>query len=189
MSIARKLRGVDKALKSATNRALNRAVSSARSKLMQGLRAGTGLPTKDLKSRVKMLRASSKRQDVALLVGTKVGIPLRKFRAKAKSMRVTHRNRKGRTKHYGATVKIGQGGRQLAPEGFLMNTPSGTPVVAKRKVQSDPRSKTAELRTKVFAEVAEATKGDVAKHMQDTFEKNVSHEIEYALKKKFSTKE
>jgi hypothetical protein len=180
MSFVRALRGVDKAIKQGVNRALNRALKSSRTKLVKEIKSGTSLKTDDVNARIRQLGANKDKQDIALLIATKIGVPIRKFSPREKRVRTSTGNKKA------VTAKIGAN-RQLVPGGFMVPVSGSNEIVAIRKNQSDSYSETTQPRTKIFTEVSESVKGDVHKHMHETFIKNVNHEIEFALKRKFSS--
>jgi hypothetical protein len=186
-------KGVDAAIKQGTARALNRALSSTKTKMVRTLREQTGLKTDVITARTRSLSATSSKLSVIFAIATKFGIALSKFAPSLKKVRVKQRN--GRTVlHYGVSAKIGQQARQLIPGAFFLVGKTGEAVLGRKSAYDKdgsysnptaPKYKTAQLRTRIFSEVAEQHQAEAQQYLADTFDKNVAHEIEYAIQKKF----
>lgn len=178
-------RGIDSAIKQGTARALNRALSSAKTKMVRALREETGLTNKVVNRRVLETKANQAKLRARLGIAIKVGIPLSEFSPKLKTSRVVHKGNRRATKHYGVSVKIGKQGRQLVPGGFLVSgRNSGKSLVLARKGKA-PRP-TVVLRTMLFTETAKAARAEAQRHMANTFNKDVSGYIDYEIKKRFT---
>ena len=178
------LKGVDKAIKKATTRALNRALDSGKAKMGKALRAETGLPNKTLNKRLILKRANDKKSRVKLFYGISAGISLGEFKPKVKAVRATHKNhRKGsKTKHYGVTVKIGKGARTLVPGGFVRTVKSGKTLVLARK--GEARRPTVAIRTGIFKDSVKANAASTDTHMMAEFNRIVHGYIEFEISKK-----
>lgn len=185
------LNGVDSAIKQGTARALNRALSSTKTKVVRQLRQDTGLKKDVVSTRTRFRKAKIDSLDVVIGIATKFGIPLRQFAAKAKNVRSAMGRR------IGATTKIGRQNRQLVPGGFLMNVGATTIVAGRTKAFSGlgsgegtytdskaARAPTTQLKTRAFSESAKDLQGPSEKHLKDTFERIVAHEIEYSVSRK-----
>jgi hypothetical protein len=178
-------RGIDAAIKQGTARALNRALSSTKTRAVRQLREETGLKTDVIAERMRARKATQKRLDAIIAIATKVGVALSRFSPKAKNVRVVPKGGLTKRTYEGVTVKIGKQPRQLAPGAFFLKGKRTDGVVIQRKGLS--KYPTFLPRVPIYGEVAAAHREENARHMRDTFEKNVAHEIDYAIQRKFSS--
>ena len=193
---------VKKASEKAKIRALNRALSSGSAQMRKALRQETGLTNRQLKKRIfeKKARTST----AVLSIATKVGIHLGEFKPKVKKVRVPGvviRGSKPKPRtYYGVTVKIGKQSRELVPGGWLWtsNRSLKDMVLARKKAfdyatgryiprhasaTSDRRPTTA-LKSDIVYKVAKANAPAVEKHMRESLEKNLAHELKYYMSRK-----
>lgn len=195
-SIKSQLKGIDKAIIQGSVRALNRALSSAKTQLVRNLKEDTGLKTDKVNSRVFPIKANNNKLLASLNVAVKFGVPLRQFSPKQKTVRVKHSTGGRARAHYGVTVKLGKQNRQLVPGAFLLDNKAGLIVVGRKGAFRGPnydyvnrraaRKPLVQLRTTIFQDSAHARKAEATKYMQQVFDKNINHEIEFAISKKFS---
>jgi hypothetical protein len=178
-------RGIDAAIKQGTARALNRALSSTKTKVVRQLREETGLKTDIITERMRARKANQSRLDAIIAIATKVGVALGRFNARPKTVRVAPRGAPKKRSYEGVSVKIGKQPRQLAPGAFFLKGKRTDGVVIQRKGLS--KYPTFLPRVPIYGEVAAAHREENARHMRDTFEKNVAHEIDYAIQRKFSS--
>ncbi len=193
-------KGIDSAIKQGTARALNRALSSAKTKMVRALREDTSLTTEVIKTRTRGRKAAQNRLGISLGIAVKFGVALTKFTPKEKKVRVK-RGGKGKAQLYrGITAKIGKGPRQLVPGAFGMDTKSKFIVAGRKQAFTDtnrghgvysnrtaPRKPTVQLKTTVFVDAAKANEAAVKADMKDTFNRIVAHEIDYAIAKQFKS--
>lgn len=179
------LKGIDQAIKQATARALNRALSSARTKITRDIASETGLPNKVIKTRMLETKARKDKLRARLGIATKVGVSLSEFKPRVKPVKVVHVGHSRPTTHYGVTVKLGNRGRDLVPGGFLSKgRGSGKQLVLARKGKA--RRPTVALRTMLFTDVAKAKQSEAQRHMLNQFNKDVAGYIDFEIKKKLS---
>jgi hypothetical protein len=187
-------RGIDTAIKSGTSRALNRALTSAKTKLVRALREETGLNTEVISTRTMSLKSQTNRLGVSLNIATKFGVPLSKFSPTLKRVQAQYKDGSVRART-GVTAKIGKGARQLVPGAFALDNKRGLVIVGRkaaydssgRYVDSRVQGKLTALKSNVFSESAKRNQPDVKKHLSDTFDKIVAHEINFAIQKKFDS--
>lgn len=186
-SIRSAIKGIDKAVQVGTARALNRALDNVRTKLAKDLRQDTGLKSERIKRRLLTRKASPEKLRSAINVAIKVGIALREFDPKEKIVR---RNKRA---YNGITVKIGRAPRQLVPGAFPLVGKTGEAVLIRKLSYTKagytrpdaPKYPLAQPRY----DIGPAAKGRARfamKDFQEAFDKRVSHEIQFALKKRFS---
>lgn len=209
-SIGQASRTVNSAVKKGSIRALNRAGTSARAEMARLLRQDTGLKKKDIDPRVAKMRAtkttsSTGSYKATVLILTKMGIPLDKFKPRRKTVTIPgirkpgQRGRPKSRKRVGVTVKLPGQSRELIPGAFYQQVGNGYEMVLARKDALDAsgkytgkkteRYKTVRLRAKVVLPSAKAHAPKVLKHMKEVFDKNISHEIDFAVKQKLSSDE
>jgi len=188
------LRGVDSAIKQGTARALNRASSSARTKIARVMREETGLKTEHVKARMRGSRAKVDSLGVVIGLAVKFGVAINRLGAKTKRVlaRYPDGTKRART---GVTVKVGRQARELAPGAFAIERPGGVAVVGRQSQFSGDLAKTyrqspiqgslVKLKSDVFREQAEANQKSFTTHLHETFNRIVGHEIEFAVAKKF----
>lgn len=177
-------KGIDSAIKQGTARALNRALSSTKTKVVRHLREETGLKTDVVKTRTRSRKAKAERLDAILGIAVKYDVALTKFSPKEKIVRKVPKGGTRKRAYKGATVKVGKGARQLAPGAFLMQGKTVDGVVIQRK--GEARNPLKAPKTKVFTEAAKAIDKPAQQHMRDTFDKIVAHEINYSVQRKFT---
>lgn len=182
-----KLKGLDGAIRTGAIRALNKSLTSAKSKLVKDLRTDTGLKTEDIKARVMALKASNKKLTVSLNMAVKIGVPLRRFDPRPKKVKA------GKRTYEGVTVKIGQLGRQLAPGAFFMGRNSSFVIGRKLSYtngvylnKAAPRKPTVQLRSSVFVDSAQRRRDEAKRYLIARFEAISQHEIEFSLKQRLS---
>ncbi len=192
-SIQRQLRGMDKAVRTGTVRALNKALASTKSKVIKELRSETGLKTEVIKTRVMGLKANADKMTVSVNIATKVGVALRHFSPSQKKVRVKHRTGGKARLHYGVSIRLGTQGRVLAPGAFFIGK-NGIVVGRKAAYTSGsyttnitPRKPLIQLRTNVFLDSARGMKDTNSKYLGDRFNTVVTHEINYAVSQRFSS--
>jgi len=188
------LKGVDKAIKVGTQRALNRALSQSKTKMVRSLREDTGLKTDVVKSRTRAKKARGNSLDVILRIAIQFAISLSKFGPKAKKVRAQYKDGTKRART-GATAKIGRAPRQLVPGAFILKRGDGVAVgradaynAQGEYVDSTTQGKLVNLKTKAFTESAKANEAPVTKLMMDTFNRIVGHEIDFAIQKVLKAK-
>jgi hypothetical protein len=185
-------KGIDSAIKQGTARALNRALSSTKTKVVRQLRQDTGLPTEVITARTRFKKATLKDLRVILAIAVKFGIALSKFKPSEKKVKVVQKNGRKVT-HYGVTAKIGQLPRQLVAGAFMLSGKTGEAVLGRKQAYSDgiysdpnaPKYPTASLKSDVFTESAKAQQVPAKEYLQQAFDNNAEHEIEYAVQSKF----
>jgi hypothetical protein len=170
-------RGIDSAIQQGTARALNRALSSTKTKVTRQLREETALKTDIITARLRAKKAKANQLGAILAIAVKFDVPLTKFSPKAKSVKV------GKRRYDGVTVKVGKQPRQLAPKAFFLQGKSVDGVVIARK--GEAKNPLIQPKSDAFRKSAQAAQEPATKHMADTFEKNVGHEIEFAVSRKF----
>jgi hypothetical protein len=176
--------GIDKAIKTGTTRALNRALSSASTELVKNLGSETGLKASVIKTRVLQIKAKAGKPSVQIAIATKVGVSLAEFSPLPKIVNVVHAGHTMPTRHIGATVRIA-GSRVLVPGGFLWNAPSGKTLVLGRKDLNDNRSKLTTLRTKYFSQVAERLRPAAETKLLANFNEQIGAQLDYAIQSRF----
>jgi hypothetical protein len=174
--------GVNSAIKQGTARALNRALSSTKTKVTRALREETGLKTEYIQRRLRARKAKAAVLDIILGIAIKFDVALSRFSPKEKKVRVRPKGGKRTRVYQGATVKVGKGSRELVPGGFML---PNTEVVMQR--QGEARYPTKQPKTGIFRDVAKGEERDAKAHMVDTFESIVAHEIEYAVGKQLKS--
>lgn len=199
--IGKVARDIKSAVNTGSYRAINRAVDSTKSKLAKELREDTGLPAAKIKKRLLGVKANSKKLVGAVAIATKVGIPIKDLKAKEVKVKVPGLARKGKTgrpksrTYYGVSAKIGKQPRQLVPGAFFLKGKTGEAVIGRKQAfnakgeyinRKAPKYKTTTLRATLVMDSAVARRADAEKHMRDTFEKNIDHEIDFALSKKIT---
>lgn len=186
-------KGIDSAIKQGTARALNRALSSSKTKMVRALRQDTGLKTEIISSRIRTKKAKSDSLAVIMGIAIKIGVAISKFGPSIKKVKALYSDGSKRSRK-GVTAKIGKQSRQLVPGAFVLDNKSGMVVVGRKAafneqgeyVDSKTQSKLTTLRTKIFTEAAQANETDIKKNLTDVFNDIVSHEIDYAVGAKFS---
>ena len=119
-------RKIAKAIKAAQVKALNKALTETKQKVLSDLRNDTALTNKALDKRVLVLRPKKGVGLGSINIAVKFGVKLSEFRPLEKMV-------KGATRAYrGVTIKIGEAGRNLVPGGFLATVKSGKELVLKR---------------------------------------------------------
>lgn len=190
-------KGIDNAIKQGTARALNRALSSTKTRVVRSLREDTGLKTSDITARTRSRKAAQNRLGVILAIAVKFGIALSKFSPLEKTVRVNRKGFSGKGIPYlGVSVKIGGKARQLYPGAFFLRGKTGEAVIG-RKEAFDSKGQnytgrgskypTVKLKTDIFQESAKKNEASMKQYLVDTFDKNVTHEIEYAISSKLSS--
>jgi hypothetical protein len=182
-------KGIDGAIKQGSARALNRALSATKTKMVRALREDTGLKTEVIKTRTWGKKAKVDYLDITLGIAIKFAIALSKFSPAAKRVKSITRGLR-----QGVTAKVGKGGRQLVPGAFTLDNSKGLAVVGRKAaysatgeyVNSSTQSTLKSIKTEVFTDSAKANEADAKAYMRDTFEKIVAHEIDYAIQSKFS---
>jgi hypothetical protein len=176
------LKGVDQALKNAGIRAMNRSLTTARTKLSRDIKTETGLPIKRINRRISERKARYDRLKASLSIGIKTGISLSEFKPLVKNVKVVHKGNRKPTTHYGVSVKIGSQGRTLVPGGFLaLGKASGKLLVLARKGMA--RRPTVALRTKLFTDAVMKLYKNAEQTLAETFKKNIGNEIKFYLAK------
>lgn len=194
--IASSLKSLNSAVKTGSIRALNKAVSSAKSRLAKAMRQDTGLTSKVIGKRLLARKANVKKLNASLNIAVKYGVPLKDLKAKEKRVRVKHRGGRKAQVHTGVTIKIGSNARTLAPGVFPLVGKTGEAMLGRKQAfskgtyihSSGPKYKTFTPKLPVVLDSAIARKTEIEKHMQDTFDKNVHHEIEYAVSQAIARK-
>lgn len=176
---------IDQAIKQGTTRALNRALSSAKTQLVKNIGQDTGLKASLIKERVLDIKANSKKQNVQLAIAIKVGVSLSEFSPSTKKVEVVHTGHTKATTHYGVSVKAA-GGRQLVPGGFLWNA-SGKKLVLGRSDPSNNTSTLATLRSNAFKDSATARRDETQRFLEKQFEDAIVDQLEYAIKSKLDS--
>jgi hypothetical protein len=170
--------GIDAAIKQGTARALNRALSSTRTKVTRAIREQTGLKTAVIKTRIREAKANRNKLSVVLALATKVGVSLAEFAPRVKKVM------SAAGKRFGVTVKIGQQARQLVPGGWLATVKSGKQLVLARKGKA--QYPTVALRTTVFTDVVKAEQASAKRYIVDEFDRIVAEYIDFEIQKKFA---
>lgn len=166
-------KGIDRAIKQGTQRALNRALKTTKTSVVRTLREETGLKTDLITERIRAKSAKGDSNNVILALAVKFDVPVGRFQPKAKKVMSSSGKRR-----VGATAKIGKGSRELVPGSFLI---PGTTAVVKR-VGSE-RTPTKHPKSDVFRKAAQAAQRPAEAKLKETFEKNVSHEIDFAVQR------
>jgi hypothetical protein len=183
LNFSRKLRGLDSAIRTGAVRAMNKALTTAKTQLVRDLRSDTGLKTEVISPRVMAIKANAKKLTVSLNVAVKVGVPLRHFSPSPKKVK------RGKRTYQGVTAKIGSQGRVLIPGAFLLDNVKGLVVVGRKKAfsggqyvsPSGPRKPLFQLRTTAFQESAKARRDEAKAKLRNRFNDIVNHEIEFSI--------
>jgi hypothetical protein len=188
------LNGVDTAIKTGTARALNRALSTAKSQMVKKLREDTGLKTDVINTRTLAVKANVNHLSAILKIAVKFGIALSKFGPSARKVIAKYSDGTKRARQ-GVTAKIGKQARQLVPGAFLLDNKRGLAVVGRKAaydengqyVDSKTQGKLVNLKTTIFTEAAVRNQAEVQKVMNQAFIDRVDHEIDYAIQQKLDS--
>lgn len=167
---------VDNAVKTGVKRALNRTLSSTKTYISKQIRSEIGLKSKDVNARLKLNKPQTgfkKKHSFSanVSIAMMAYLPMRVFSPRAKKLKT----KKG--PRVGVTVKIGKLGRFLVPNAFLMM--KGIAIVAMRIGKK--RYPTKQVFTEVWQETVTTQYGSYRRYAQETFNKIVGHQIQYAL--------
>lgn len=169
--------------KRACYRALNKASAKTQTQFRKLLQADTGLKAKDINARLFTRKAHAESLKTKVSFGTKVGIPLRLFKAKEKIVTIGRGKRRKRFK--GVTVAIpAEGGRTLVPGGFFINRKNGkqlaTSLVVARKTAA---RKPLEERVYNTHPIARKHRDSLTAFMKEDFNRQFKAQIKLQLER------
>lgn len=169
-AIERQLAAVPRALPKVMSRALNRTATSARTATSRSLAKQTGLKVKDVRSRIRIERASYSHWRSAIRVSTE-RLPLLAFRA-----RQTRR---------GVSYRTDSGGEML-PHAFIATMSSGHRGVFKRRTAA--RLPIVELRGPSLGQVfsdADAETQRLYTQARAKLEKNIAEQVKLIVQRRW----
>lgn len=179
-------KGIDKAIRQGTTRALNRALSNTKTQLVKNLGEDTSLKASVIKDRVLDIKATQNKQSVQLAVAVKVGVALSEFSPSPKYVSVTPRGRTHPQRFRGVSVRVA-GTREIVPGAFLWTSPAGKDLVLMHKSPNDKRTPIVTPRSNVFKEAASARVDATTQFLQDKFNALVADQIDFAIQSKFDS--
>jgi hypothetical protein len=187
-SVGQACRAINSAVKSGSIRALNKALTKTKNKLVKDLKDDTGLKSETLSKRILLIKARSKNLKGSINIATKIDVQLSAFSPKEKGVKVPGKRKpgtKGRPKsrtYIGVTVKMGKSARQLVPGGFLRTVRSGKEIILTRT--NDTRYPVKAMKSDVLKQSAKARQNEAIQYLQKEFAATNKIEIDAALAKK-----
>lgn len=185
-SIASAFKSIDKAIKSSTRSALNKALSETAKKVKSDLRKEVGLPKERVDKRVALIKASAKKPTGAVSIGTKFDVNLGDFKPQIKAVKTVPTNASRARKYLGVSVKIGKQPRQLVPGAFVRQVRSGKEVVIGHRDTLDAKGKYNRGPTRRSSKWSITPKSDIIRKAAQGMQRSASQYLTKLLDSIFS---